>query len=156
MEKPVSLESIIDGMETQSDESTSYLNKKKGEVILVTDEELQAAENGDPLEEYPEWQQEAIQVAQDVFENFGDYIELPSQFDIHEYAIMERFCLSIEYERISEELLSAIRGGGAFRRFKDAIHRLKVAEAWYRYRDQAYRQIAIEWCEQHGIEYTEK
>ena len=156
MSKPVPLGSIIDGMETQSDESTSHLNKKTGEVILVTDEELQAAENEDPLEEYPEWQREAIRVAQDVFENFGNYIELPSPFDIHEYAIMERFSLSIEHERISEELFSAIRGSGAFRRFKDAVHRLKVAEDWYRYRDQSYRQVAIDWCEQHEIEYTEK
>jgi len=155
MSKPVSLQSVIDGMEMQFAESTSYLNKKTGEVISVTDEELRAAENEDPLDNFPEWQQEAIQVAQDVFENFDNYIELPSQYDIHEYAIMERFCLSIEYERISEELLSAIRGSGAFRRFKDAIHRLKVAEAWYRFRDQAYRQIAIDWCEQHGIEYVD-
>ena len=84
-----------------------------------------------------------------------DYIELPSQYEIHEWAMMERFSLSIEYERISEELLSAIRGRGAFRRFKDTIHRLKVAEAWYCFRDQAYRQIAIDWCEQHGIEYID-
>ena len=155
MSKPVPLETIIDGMETQSIESTSYLNKKTGEVILVTDEELQAAENEDPPEEYPEWQREAIKTAQDVFENIGNYIELPSPFDIHEYAIMERFTLSIEHEHISEELFSAIKGRGAFRRFKDAIHQLKVAEAWYSFRDQSYRQIAIDWCEQHGIEYVE-
>ena len=156
MNKPVSLQGIIDGMDMQFAESTSYLNKKTGEVISVTIEEFRAVENEDPLDDYPEWQQQAIQVAQDVFENPDDYIELPSQYEIHEYAIMERFCLSVEYERISEELLSAIRGHGAFRRFKDAIHRLKVAEAWYRFRDQAYREIAIEWCEQHGIEYTEE
>jgi hypothetical protein len=40
-------------METQSNGSTSYLNKKTGEVILVTDEELQATENKDPLDDYP-------------------------------------------------------------------------------------------------------
>lgn len=153
MRKPAQLASIIDGMETQSNENTSYLNKKTGEVILVTDEEFQAAENGEPPEEFPEWQREAIKTAQDVFENFGDYIELPSPFDIHEYAIIERFSLSLENERISEELLSAIRGSGAFRRFKDATHRLKVSEAWYRYRDQAYRQVAIDWCKEHEIEY---
>ena len=121
MSKPVPLQSIIDEMEMQFAESTSYLNKKTGQVISVTDEEFRAAENEDPLDDFPEWQQEAIQVAQDVFENPDDYIELPSQYDIHEYAIMERFCLSVEYERISEELLAAIRGRGAFRRFKDAI-----------------------------------
>ena len=69
MSKPVSLQSIIDGMEIQSAESTPYLNKETGEVISVTNEELRAAENEDPLEEYPEWQRKMIQVAQDVFEN---------------------------------------------------------------------------------------
>jgi len=28
-----------------------------------------------------------------------------------------------------------------------------VIEEWYRYRDEAYEEIAVEWCEDNGIEY---
>jgi hypothetical protein len=30
-----------------------------------------------------------------------------------------------------------------------------MAEEWYRYRDAALREIAVAWCEAHGIAYTE-
>ena len=83
------------------------------------------------------------------------YLELPPRFDIHEYRIMERFCLSVEDDDIREELWDAIRGRGAFRRFKDRMHIYGMTEAWYRYRDAALRQKAIDWCEAQGIPYME-
>ena len=42
-----------------------------------------------------------------------------------------------------------------FGRFKDRIQAYGMAEAWYRYRDAALREIAVAWCEEHGIPYTE-
>ena len=42
MENPVLLESIIEEMEMQSAESGSYLNKKTGEIIGISEEELRA------------------------------------------------------------------------------------------------------------------
>jgi hypothetical protein len=53
---------------------------------------------------------------------------------------MERFCFTISDKKISESLYHAIKGKGAFSRFKDAIHRYGIAE---------------DWCEENGIEYTE-
>jgi hypothetical protein len=67
---------------------------------------------------------------------------------------MERFCSSIENERLSNELLNQIRGSGAFRRFKDTIHRHGIADDWYRFRQAALEEIAIEWLEAHDIPYT--
>lgn len=83
-----------------------------------------------------------------------DYLPLPSKFDIHEYEIMQRFCCSIQDEELSNELLYQIRGAGAFRRFKDAIHRHGITEAWYRFRQAALEEIAIWWLEKHEIPYT--
>ena len=68
---------------------------------------------------------------------------------------MERFCASVEDADIRDELCDAIRGRGAFRRFKDRVHAYGIAEAWYRYRDEALREIAVAWCEEHGMRYTE-
>ena len=68
---------------------------------------------------------------------------------------MERFCLSVDEDDMREERCEAIRGRGAFRRFKDRVHVYRLTEAWYRYRDAALREIAMVWCDEHGIPYTE-
>jgi len=141
-------------MDFQSDEGRSYLNTATGEVVSITDEELRAAEHDAPLEDFPEWQHDAIRIARDIVEA-DHYVPLPDRFEINEYRIMERFCLSIDDEDMRDDLCDAIRGRGAFRRFKDRVHAYGIAEAWYRYRDEALREIAVAWCEEHSIPYTE-
>ncbi len=153
MALPVTLKDIIDGLELQSDEGTSYLNATTGEVVYVTHEELRAAEEEAPLEDFPAWQHDALRIAKDILET-DHYRTFPSKFDIHEYGIMERFCLAVEDDDIRVDLCNAIRGRGAFRRFKDCMHVYGMTETWYRYREEALREIAIAWCEEHGIAYT--
>jgi hypothetical protein len=150
----VKLKDIVDEISFIPEEASSYLNAKTGEVITVTDEELRAAENEEPLEDFPEWQHDAIRIAGEILET-DDYLPLPTKFDIHEYSIMERFCRSVEDDDICEDLCNAIRGRGAFRYFKDKIHEYGIADDWYKYRDDALREIAIVWCEENGISYTE-
>jgi hypothetical protein len=152
--KPVKLSDLIEEMDFQSDERSAFLNLTTGEVVSVTDEELRAAENDEPLEAFPEWQHDAIRLAGEIVET-DHYLPLPDKFDIHEYRIMERFCYSVDDEDMREDLCNAIRGRGAFRYFKDRIHAYGIVEAWYRYRDAALREMAIAWCEAHGILYTE-
>jgi hypothetical protein len=152
----VKLDDIIEGMECQSDESQSYLDKRTGTVVSISDEEIQAAEDNEPIEDFPEWQQDLIKIANNILAETGDYIGLPSKFDIHEYSIMERFCLSIDDPEISDNLYTLINGSGAFRRFKDALYEYNLSDDWYRYRNNALKEIAIEWCEENGIEFEEK
>jgi Uncharacterised protein family (UPF0158) len=154
MKVQVKLKGIIEGLEFQSDEQSSFLNLTTGEVVSVTTEELRAAENEEPLEDFPEWQHDAIRIAKDIVET-DHYLPLPDRFEIHEYSIMERFCLSVDDEDIRDDLCNAIRGRGAFRYFKDRIQAYGIAEEWYRYRDEALREIAMAWCEAHGIAFTE-
>ena len=130
------------------------MNTTTGEVVYVTTEELRAAEEDAPLEDFPDWQHDAIHIARDIVET-DHYLSLPDRFEIHEYHIMERFCLSVEDDDLRDDLCDAIRGRGAFRRFKDRMQAYGMAEAWYRYRDAALREIAMAWCEAHGIPYTE-
>jgi hypothetical protein len=150
----VKLKDIVDEISFTLDEASSYLNTKTGDVVTVTEEELQAAENEEPLEDFPEWQHDAIRIATDILET-DDYLPLPTKFDIHEYSIMERFCRSVEDDDIGDDLCNAIRGRGAFGRFKDRIHEYGIADDWYTYLDGALREIAIAWCEENGISYTE-
>jgi uncharacterized protein UPF0158 len=154
MTVPVKLHDILEGMDFQSNEQSSFLNLTTGEVVSITDEELHAAENDAPLEDFPEWQHDAIRIAGEILET-DSYLPLPDRFEINEYCIMERFCLSVDDEDIRDDLCNTIRGRGAFRYFKDRIHAYGIAEAWYRYRDAALQEIAVAWCEEHGIPYTE-
>lgn len=151
----IKLDDIIDALECQSDESHSYMDKRTGKVILISDEELCAAENDEPIEDFPDWQQDQIKIAKEILQETGDYIGLPSKFDIHEYSIMERFCLSIDDPEISDTLYSLIKGSGAFQRFKDAIHDYGIADDWHKYRENGLKEVAIEWCQENGIDFDE-
>ena len=152
MDIVVDLDKIIEGMEFQSAEMQAFLNSKTGEIVVITEEEFWAAEKDEPLEKFPQWQQENIMTARKILAE-DHYIGLPSQFDIHEYSIMESFCLSINDGKLQDIMYSSIKGSGAFRRFKDNIRRYHIEEDWYKYRDEAIKEIAIEWCEDNKIRY---
>ena len=154
MTVPVKLTDILEGMDFQSDEQSSFLNLTTGEVVAISDEELRAAEHDAPLDDFPEWQHEAMRIARDIVET-EHYLPLPDPYEINEYRIMERFCLLVDDDDMREDLCHAIRGRGAFRRFKDRMQLYEMAEEWYRYRDEALREIAVAWCEAHGLQYTE-
>ena len=152
----VKLSDIIGGMELPLDEMSSYLNLENGEIVTLMHEEFQAAEEEDhSSKELYGLEEEGIEIAREILADFNNvkYIALPSKFEIHEWSIMEQFSLSIEDEEISESLYNAIHGRGAFRFFKDSIHRFGIADQWYKYRDAALKRIAIDWCEANSTEY---
>jgi hypothetical protein len=138
----VKLKDIIEGLEFLTEEGSSSLNTTPGEVVTITDEELRAAEHDAPLEDFPQWQHDALRIARDIVET-EHYLPLPDRFEINEYQIMERFCLSVDDEEMRDDLCDAIRGRGAFRRFKDRMQAYGIAEDWYRYRDAALREMAM-------------
>lgn len=152
----VKLDEIIEGLESQSDESYSFLDKTTGKVVLISDHEMCAAEDDDPVEDFPDWEQDQVGIAKEIIDETGNYIELPTKFDIHEYSIMERFCLSLNDTEMHNTLYSLIKGRGAFQRFKDAIHDYDIADDWYKYRNDALKEIAIEWCQENDIEFDDK
>lgn len=151
----VKLKDIIDEMEIQLEESRSLLNIRTGEIVIVTSDDLRAAEDEKPFDHLPEWEQENRMIAIDVVENFENYIELPTQYEVDEYEIMENFCLTVRDQRKQESLLRAIKGKGAFRRFKGKIIDFEIEDQWYSYRDECFKQIAIKWCQENKISFIE-
>jgi len=67
---------------------------------------------------------------------------------------MEAFISGLP-KRPAELLSSAIRGRGAFSRFKDGVRRLGLEQAWYDFQDDAHKRMAIRWCQENGIEYED-
>ncbi len=157
MDKPVKLKEIVDAFEYPEDWEV-YLNKKTGEIICFSEGDrmfLDRIAEEEDVEDLPNWQREALpnlQKNQEAVEA-GDCVALPSHFDIHEWDIMRRFALSFGDSRKSDQLLDAIHGRGAFRYFRDTVHRLGIADKWYKFRDHALEQIAIEWLEANGIPF---
>lgn len=154
MPLPVKLHDVIEALEEAGEEHTHYLDKRTGEIVMVTNEEMEAAEEDELISEYPDWQRESILKAREILSSEEGFIALPDQSDIHEYKIMEDFCLAFEDRRVGEDLHRLIKGSGAFGRFKNAIHSKGIEEAWYQFRRTEFERIAIEWLEEAGIPYT--
>ena len=149
----VNLKKIVEGIEFQGDESQSYLKISSGEIVLFTDEAIAAAESDEDLSVQADWYRESIEQAREFINHEADYIPLPSKFDFHEYRVMEEFILSLPIEEQRDELLSLIKGKGAFARFKHGLERFLLQEKWYQYRDQALIELAEDWCRENGIEF---
>ena len=108
----------------------------------------------DDVEDEPEWQRDAIRNAITVLES-DDYLTLPGKREIDDYDMMDDFCASLADDRLRDRLLDMIRGSGAFRRFKNAIHGYDIADDWYRFRDAALKEIAIAWLKENQIAYAD-
>lgn len=85
-------------------------------------------------------------------ESFDEYIALPGKYEIDEYSMMEAFIDKLPTGRNQDKLYDAIRGMGAFRRFKDEVYEFGLEQKWYKHRDEAYVKLTREWCEENGIE----
>ena len=155
MPLPVQLKAVVNEMETGTEEWRAFINRKTGELASFSGDIISAVEDEEEASDLtPEWELEVWQACRRVLDD-ADFIRLPTQYDIHEYDIMKRFCLSRDDDGERDLLLDAIAGRGAFRMFKSTIHRRGIEQEWYSYRDAALRRIAAEFLEAEGIPYVD-
>lgn len=110
-----------------------------------------AQQSGDDEKpDLPAWQRGEWETAKRIAST-DRFQKLPTKYEVHEWAIMLDFSRSVESDRIREDLLHAIHDAGAFRNFKDAVRRHGVESAWYAFRAEALKQIALNWCEKNHI-----
>ena len=83
----------------------------------------------------------------------NDYIGLPSKFDLNEYRIMESFIIEVPSEKQKEVLLNAIKGKGAFAKFRKYVEQFNLLEKWYEYDNNALTEFAKNWCRENEIEF---
>lgn len=131
----VTLSKIIEGLEMLDDIVDCYYNPHKDEIFLSN-----IGEYGDLSED-------------EIDELFEKSIILPTKYEINEYQIMVGFIDTIDNEKLKIELQTLIQGKGAFRRFKDYCFESNIIQDWYKYKEQKYKEIAIEWCKQNELEY---
>jgi len=152
MPATVRLSDIVDALEMQFDESPAFLDRDTGHVETVSHVLLHEAEasRDDQEPDLPTWQKQEWEMAKRIVST-DHFQKLPTKFEVHEWAIMRDFARSVESDRIREDLLHAIHGAGAFRNFKDTLHRHRIESAWFAFRAEALRQIACNWCEEHHM-----
>lgn len=138
----INLNVVLDAIEAADDNYTYFLDMETGESVFLVDELVTGLDN--------EGLDDEIQ------ENFGRYLRLPTRFEIHEYNIMEQFIWSLPEGRQQNMLERAIQGRGAFRRFKDMVCNLGLEKKWFQYEADTYKKMAIEWCRDQEIEYYEE
>ena len=156
MSTRVKISEIVDGLEMVGDETRTFLDTQTGKVISLMDDELRAAENEEDENSarLGEWERESIEQAKAVLAEDGTrFLRLPDRFDINEWDMMRDFVTGVENDDQAESLANAIHGRGAFRHFKDRVHEFGLADAWYKFRQEQYRKVAIDWCEAKSVEF---
>lgn len=157
MAAEVELDVIIEALEMADDSISSYLDVETGEVHSITEEEFDLAEDPQtPIEDLPNWQREAVTLARSIQKQEGKrYMALPDKFDVHEWAMMDRFSMTLRDAQMRNDFHGGIRGAGAFRLFKHLLTEYDLWDAWNRFKQVELRQMAIEWCKENGITYRQ-
>ena len=136
----VKLQDAIDGIDMVSEDSTCYLDRETGEVLFISE----IADN--------DYDDDILELLEEGSDRF---IEFPSQWDRNDYQTMVDFIESLPQRKEQNLLAISINGSGAFRRFKYTASELGLLDDWYRFLNNAHRELAIEWCEDNEIEYEE-
>jgi len=157
MAAEVKLDVIIEALEMADDSISSYLDVETGEVHSITEEEFDLAEDPQTtIEDLPNWQREAVKLAGNIQEQEGKrYLALPGKFDVHEWAIMDRFSMTLRDAQTRNDFHGGIRGAGAFRLFKHLLTEYNLWDAWNRFKQVELRQMAIQWCEENDITFRQ-
>ena len=157
MAAEVELDVIIEALEMADDSISSYLDVETGEAHSITEEEFDLAEDAQTaMEDLPNWQREAVMLARSIQKQEGKrYMALPDKFDVHEWAMMDRFSMTLRDAQMRNDFHGGIRGAGAFRLFKHLLTEYNLWDAWNRFKQVELRQMAIEWCKENGITYRQ-
>lgn len=129
------LSEVIDELEFTNDEIEYYYNPDNREIFMSNIGEFENL-NEDELDEL-----------------FEKSIMLPTRYDINEYEMMEDFAEIIKDTRLQNQLYISLNGSGALRRFKDTCINYDMIDDWYKFRDERYKELAINWCKDNNIEF---
>ena len=126
----IPLKRVIDALESSNECVTEYLDMQTGETVSLFDPYM-----------IGETDEELAELIENTPERF---LRFPTQYEIHEYRIMENFIKSLPTGAVQRELAEAIRGKGAFHRFKATVRFHRIEQQWYDLLTEAYKSIANE------------
>lgn len=153
MSAVVSLHEVVEELDVPVSECSTYLNRKTGVVVVVTEEDSMLLGEDVDEDELSEWQVERLSELREVTTS-EDYVLFSLQDDFDEYRLMERFIAALEDREVAAKLQRSIQGRGAFRYFKDTAREHGLLDDWFDHRQQALEELVAEWLEDNGIEFT--
>src|SRR5204862_5219252 len=96
MPTTVHLNDIIDVLEMQFDDFSSFLDRETGQVATVSHFLLREAQkSGDEKLDLPAWQEQEWEIAKRIIST-DRFLELPTKVEVHEWEIMQDFSHSVE------------------------------------------------------------
>jgi hypothetical protein len=158
MNPPAKLSDLILALDMPSEEFRTYFDRKTGAVVSVEETLLSSLEDGgeEDLDDLAEWQKEEYEVAKEIVSDDGSrFLPPPDKFEFHEYRVMEEFIRSMDDDEAADQLWRSIKGRGAFRYFKDTLHRLGIQQSWYDYLEKAQREFVIEWAKENKVDFED-
>lgn len=150
-----SLRELIDELDLGVEGTTTYVHRKTGEVVLVTEDMSRVTSLHEDVDEesLADWERAMLPKLREATTS-EDYAVFSLGEELDEYRLMERFIRTVEDERVSAQLQRAIQGRGAFRHFKDVAREHGLLDAWFEYRDGAVEEVVARWLEDNGIPFT--
>ena len=139
----IPLKQVIQAIEEASEVFTSFWDTKSGKTVYLADSLMKDLTEEDKA------------LAAEMENTPERFLRFPTKYEIHQYRMMEDFIDQLSSGKVQEELTYTIREKGAFRRFKQSVRYHGLEQRWYDYLTEAYRELAIRWCAEEGLEYTE-
>lgn len=134
------LQEVIGTLSDIGDDFSALINVKTGEILPFI------AGLNDPEEDEEEWEDKLFD---------DDWVSFPNKYDINAYQMMVDFIDLVPDEIMQSDLASAIRGSGAFRRFRDYVGNHNLLEQWYAFEQDQWQRKAITFLKDNDIPYTE-
>lgn len=140
----VDIDALADFMSRGDDDPFErYLDTVTGELIEVPREDADVGWDEDELRRERERVDDAPA---------GRLVRVPSEHASDAYGRMEQFARSLDDDDDRDEVLRAITGKGAFRRFKDVTGQLQLVGRWRAFEAAAMEEDARDWLSTLGIE----
>jgi hypothetical protein len=162
--------------ENSSWEAAYFLDLETGEVLFVQENTFRDLEN--IYENYPsddedeedaepivlkdvldemdlhDWEREMLLEADLVREGSDErFLRVPVADSREGYLDMEEFVETVQKPAVQMRLAQALRGKGAFRRFKDALLSYpQERERWFAFQNERIRQRVLDWLASEHIE----
>lgn len=149
----VNLSDVIEAIEFEGDLVNHYYNKSSGIIIGIEDSNASTYKASfiKDLDKFEDWEKELISNLYDFQENPEDYISLPNKEEINEYGMLIDFCNSLKDLDLKNKLLG---NNESFLKLKQSVENNGLLSQWYDYREEAEKELAINWCKNNNIDYS--
>jgi Uncharacterised protein family (UPF0158) len=144
--KPIDKDMLEVAMEDSDLCHSYYLNVQTGEVAWFSEYDGPSDEKEQLLDE---------------IDSTHNYIAIEHISSHEAYQWMEDFVAEIvepKDERVAEKLSIALMGKGAFRRFKDILHRVgdEWVQAWYQWKGARLDEAITQWLADESLTITDE